>query len=111
VPPVEKCSALAATAPGPEPGRDGASARNTARNLEIAVNCPFCGSKARNVATNGHKGVILRCDCSDTEIEITPPGLSKLLAMHDHDARVDVLLKAVRMASPGARPVIRPNCF
>jgi hypothetical protein len=31
--------------------------------------------------------------------------------MHDHDARVDVLLKAVRLASPGARPVIRPNCF
>ena len=45
------------------------------------------------------------------EIEITPPGLSKLLAMHDHDARVDVLLKAVRLAAPGARPVIRPNCF
>jgi hypothetical protein len=95
----------------PEPGRDGAGIRNTARNLEIAVICPFCGSKARNVATNGHEGVILRCDCTDTEIEITPPGLSKLLAMHDHDARVDVLLKAVRLASPGARPVIRSNCF
>ena len=110
VPPVEG-AALAAMAAGPEPARDGAGARNTARNLEIAVNCPFCGSKARNVATNGHDGVILRCSCSDTEIEITPPGLSKLLAMHDHDARVDVLLKAVRLASPGARPVIRPNCF
>ena len=95
--------------PVPERGRDGA--RTTARNLEIAVICPFCGGKARNVATNGHKGVILRCDCTDTEIEITPPGLSRLLALHDHDARVDVLLKAVRMASPGARPVIRPNCF
>lgn len=110
MPPVEG-AALAAMAAGPEPGRDGAGARNTARNPEIAVNCPFCGSKARNVATNGHDGVILRCSCSDTEIEITPPGLSKLLAMHDHDARVDVLLKAVRLASPGARPVIRPNCF
>ena len=103
-------AAPAATAPL-EPARDGAGARNTARNLEIAVNCPFCGSKARNVATNGHDGVILRCTCSDTEIEITPPGLSRLLAMHDHDARVDVLLKAVRLASPGARPVIRPDCF
>ena len=110
MPPVER-AALAAIALVLEPARDGVRARNTARNLEIAVNCPFCGSKARNVATNGHKGVILRCDCSDTEIEITPPGLSKLLAMHDHDARVDVLLKAVRLASPGARPVIRPNCF
>jgi hypothetical protein len=110
VPPFEGV-ALAAMAAGPEPGRDGAGARNTARNLEIAVNCPFCGSKARNVATNGHDGVILRCSCSDTEIEITPPGLAKLLAMHDHDARVDVLLKAVRLASPGARPVIHPNCF
>ena len=109
--PKAEGAALAAMAPGPEPARDGAGARNTARNLEIAVNCPFCGSKARNVATNGHDGVILRCSCSDTEIEITPPGLSKLLAMHDHDARVDVLLKAVRLAAPGARPVIRPRLF
>jgi hypothetical protein len=75
------------------------------------VNCPFCGSKARDVATNGHKGVILRCGCSDTDIEITPPSLAKLLAMPDHNARVDVLLKAVRRASPGKRPVIGSNCF
>jgi hypothetical protein len=75
------------------------------------VNCPFCGSKARNVATNGHKGVILRCGCSDTDIEITPSSLAKLLAMPDYDARVDVLLKAVRRASPGKRPVISPTVF
>lgn len=109
--PLVEGAAPDARASGLGPARNGAGARNTARNPEIAVNCPFCGSKARNVATNGHDGVILRCSCSDTEIEITPPGLSKLLAMHDHDARVDVLLKAVRLASPGARPVIRPNCF
>src|SRR5262245_13405627 len=59
-----------------QPARD-AGARTAARDLEIAVNCPFCASEARNVATHGHDGVILRCDCSDTDIEITPPGLAR----------------------------------
>ena len=39
------------------------------------------------------------------------PGLSRLLAMHNHNERADVLLNAVWLALPGERPVIRPNCF
>jgi hypothetical protein len=53
----------------------------------------------------------LRCGCSDTDIEITPPGLAKLLAMQAHDQRIDVLLRAVRLQLPGGRPLIHSNCF
>jgi len=31
--------------------------------------------------------------------------------MHNHNERADVLLNAVRLALPGERQVIRPNCF
>jgi hypothetical protein len=75
------------------------------------MDCPFCGSKARNIASKDRAAVILRCRCSDTDIEITRPGLSQLLAMPDPDQRVDVLLRAVRLTSPGEHPVIHSNCF
>jgi hypothetical protein len=58
----------------------------------------------------GYAG-LLRCGCSDTDIEITAPGLAKLLAMQDHDQRIDVLLRAVRLQLPGGRPLIHSNCF
>jgi hypothetical protein len=44
------------------------------------------------------------------DIEITARGLSKLLAMQDPNERVDVLLRAVRLTSPGERPVIHFGC-
>jgi len=75
------------------------------------MDCPFCGKKAQKIASEDHDAVILRCRCSDTDIEITARGLSKLLALQDPNERVDVLLRAVRLASPGQRPLIHPECF
>jgi hypothetical protein len=75
------------------------------------MDCPFCGKKARKIASEDHAAVILRCRCSDTDIEMTASGLSKLLDMQDPNERVDVLLRAVRLASPGERPVIHSDCF
>jgi hypothetical protein len=76
------------------------------------MDCPFFGKKARKIAWRiTLRSVILRCRCSDTDIEMTASGLSKLLAMQDPNERVDVLLRAVRLASPGERPVIHSECF